>query len=545
MRLHTFKFLTSSLFLLGVLFVTLPVFAAKPLDLQHQPASVLRSFFSANSGVKELNQKSDFNHTVHVRMQQVYAGYPVYGANAIMHVPHGDKIAEGDAISSALSLAHDHVTLNGVLYQELEADLKQAPRYIFERPQAKKAQEKAINLYLQKSGHMMSVGQEQESLIVYIDEKQCAHWAFKVSFSANVIGKMPAKPVYIFDAVTLAVYQEWNDIKTATVVSAGGYGGNEKIGKLTYDALANDAPVLNVQRDNQRQICYLANSEVTVRDARQGEAVVQFKCPNKNREHNNVYWDADFDAVNGAYSPGNDALYIGKIVKDMYQKWYGIPVLENQNGNPKMLTMIVHQKMENAYWNGSEMIFGDGENYFYPMVSLGVGAHEIGHGFTEQNSNLAYYGQSGGLNESFSDMAAQAAEYYATGHNNWHIGAEITKAKNTALRYMDEPTKDCLIRQHPGNDCSISRVRDYHFGLDVHYGSGIFNKVFYLLGTANGWNTKKAFDVMVQANSHYWNPTDTFAVAACGVVWATEDYGYDLATVTKAMAAVGINTDKC
>ncbi len=59
------------------------------------------------------------------------------------------------------------------------------------------------------------------------------------------------------------------------------------------------------------------------------------------------------------------------------------------------------------------MTFGDGASYFYPLVSLDVSAHEVSHGFIEQNSNLIYSGQSGGINEAFSDMAGEAAEFYS------------------------------------------------------------------------------------------------------------------------------------
>src|SRR5260221_14156383 len=111
-------------------------------------------------------------------------------------------------------------------------------------------------------------------------------------------------------------------------------------------------------------------------------------------------------------------------------------------------------------------------------------------------------------------MAAMAAEYYATGHNTWQIGTEIMKS-DSAIRYMDEPTKDCFPGDRPGDDCSISQVKDYHEGLDVHFSSGIFNKVFYLLSTTPGWNTKKAFDLMVQANANYCTSTDNFEAAAC------------------------------
>lgn len=188
----------------------------------------------------------------------------------------------------------------------------------------------------------------------------------------------------------------------------------------------------------------------------------------------------------------------------------------------------------------SEMYFGDGAKMLYPLTSLGVGAHEISHGFTSQHSNLTYEKQSGGLNESFSDMAAQAAEFYSVGHNDWQIGPEIFKA-DRPLRYMDDPTKDGK---------SIGHVKDYTDELNVHYTSGVFNKAFYLLATSNGWTTRKAFDVMVQANMHYWTANSTFQDAACGVVKATldlqkKDSSYAMNDVKTAMQGVGIDVSHC
>ena len=97
--------------------------------------------------------------------------------------------------------------------------------------------------------------------------------------------------------------------------------------------------------------------------------------------------------------------------------------------------MKVHysKNYENAYWDGSSMTFGDGKNTFYPLVSLDVSSHEIAHGFTEFNSNLAYYGQSGGMNEAFSDMAGEAAEFYAKNTNDFLVGAEIFKQAAGAI----------------------------------------------------------------------------------------------------------------
>src|SRR3546814_8285544 len=75
------------------------------------------------------------------------------------------------------------------------------------------------------------------------------------------------------------------------------------------------------------------------------------------------------------------------------------------------------------------------------LTSLDVTSHEISHGFTEQNSGLQYSGQPGGMNEAFSDMAGEAAEYFDRGQNDWLVGAEIIK-NGTALRWMCTPTLD-------------------------------------------------------------------------------------------------------
>jgi pseudolysin len=256
-----------------------------------------------------------------------------------------------------------------------------------------------------------------------------------------------------------------------------------------------------------------------------------------------AYWTGvnqdGYDAANGAYSLWNDALYIGTVVYDMYTNWYGVNALGSAQ-SPKLLTMRVHygKKYENAFWDGKQMSFGDGGEMLYPLVALSVGAHEVSHGFTEQYSNLNYVDQSGGINEAFSDMASQAAEYFVESKNSWMIGSEIMKEKSKirALRYMDYPIRDGK---------SIAHVSQYHKGIDVHHLSGVYNRFFYLLATHSGWNTRLAFHVMVKANMDYWVPTTNFSTGACGVLWAADDLDLSLSAIEESFAEVGINTDQC
>lgn len=518
--------------------------AANAVNLRHQPLSFLNTLsadhYDNKPTLTEIQSDIDFHQTKHIRLQETVSGYPIWGADIIIHIPHGINKRFHDIMSSRPDPA---IFMNGIFYKELDTDLKSKPHTIFNHVQSDKSLQQGILNFLTKHPHSQTLTQQQAREIVYIDHNQQANWAYLVSFVTTSDNGLPMNPTYIIDALSLKIYQEWDNIKTLSKTTGGGFGGNEKTGQFSYDGTKNNLPALDIQRNDTNQTCYLANSDVTVLDANHDSSIIHFKCNTPNHTHGNVYWNASHDAINGAYSPSNDALFIGKIVKDMYQKWYGIPVLV-KNGKPMMLNMLVHFKIDNAFWDGQQMTFGDGIELFYPLVSLGVGAHEISHGFTQQHSNLVYYGQSGALNESFSDMASQAAIYYSTQKNNWQIGDDILKAKNKALRYMDEPTKDCADKQFDG-ECSISNLSEYRDGLDVHHSSGIFNKFFYLISTSKGWDTQKAFNMMVHSNQHYWTSTSTFIDAACGVMQAAEDYHYSVPDVKRAAKQVGIDLGQC
>src|SRR5690606_1465305 len=166
-----------------------------------------------------------------------------------------------------------------------------------------------------------------------------------------------------------------------------------------------------------------------------------------------------------------------------------------------------------AFWYGPGISFGDGVSSFYRLVSLDVTADEVWHGFTLQNSDLVYSGQPGGINEAFSDMAGEAAEYYMNGSNDFLVGAQIFKGSG-ALRYMNNP---------PLDGASIDSADDYYSGLNVHYSSGVYNKAFYVLATTSGWDTVKAFKTFARANRMYWSSNSGYNDAACGVEEAASD----------------------
>ncbi|WP_226646589.1 M4 family metallopeptidase [Microbulbifer variabilis] len=347
---------------------------------------------------------------------------------------------------------------------------------------------------------------QQKELYVYINDQDEARLAYLVNWVEY--GSEPKRPFYFIDAMTGEVIKHWEGLNFQ---DAQGPGGNQKTGRYEY---GTDYPSMEV--DSSCRMDTTNVETVDMNHATSGGSIHQFTCPYN-----------DHKQINGAYSPLNDAHFFGGVVFGLYSDWYNTSPLTQK------LRLRVHysNNYENAFWDGSQMTFGDGQSYFYPLVSLDVTAHEVSHGFTEQNSGLVYYNQPGGINEAFSDIAGEAAEYFMRGSNDWLVGAEIFKSSG-ALRYFEDPTQD---------GSSIGHADDYYDGIDVHYSSGVYNRAFFLLANTSGWNTRTAFDVFVLANQMYWGSNSGYDEAACGVEQAAEDLSYNVADVTAAFSTVGVS----
>ena len=138
----------------------------------------------------------------------------------------------------------------------------------------------------------------------------------------------------------------------------------------------------------------------------------------------------------------------------------------------------------NAFWDGTQMTYGDGANNARPLTSVDVAGHEMSHGVTENTAGLNYRGESGGLNEATSDIFGTAVEWYANTTADvpdYLIGEKINiNGNGTPLRYMDRPSKDGR-----SADCWSKSVGR----LNVHYSSGPLNHWFYLVSEGSGAKT--------------------------------------------------------
>jgi vibriolysin len=437
-----------------------------------------------------LKEFTSNNGEVTRRYQQTYQGIPVIGDTVSLTFNNG-----------MLKKAH------GAAVYNIDEDLADVSAKLTKKDAILKGSKTGIaakSVGLKKHN-------EQSRLAIWVDDQNKAHLVYEVSYVTY--GKSPSRPYQIIDANTGEVLLSYDNLQHA---NATGPGGNLKTGKYIY---GTDFDSLDVSQSGNT--CTMNNANVrtiNLNGGTSGSSAHSFTCPENTVKE-----------INGAYSPLNDAHFFGNVIFNMYNDWVGTAPLSFQ------LQMRVHysSNYENAFWDGSAMTFGDGQNTFYPLVSLDVSAHEVSHGFTEQNSGLIYNGKPGGLNEAFSDMAGEAAEFYMKGSNDWLVGKDIFKG-NGALRYMNNPTQDGR---------SIDNQSNYYSGMDVHYSSGVYNKAFYNLATTPGWDTQKAFIVMARANQLYWSAGVGWDLAGNGVMDAACDLNYDPNDVKAALAAVGVNSN--
>ncbi|PTL81537.1 M4 family metallopeptidase [Vitiosangium sp. GDMCC 1.1324] len=237
-----------------------------------------------------------------------------------------------------------------------------------------------------------------------------------------------------------------------------------------------------------------------------------------------------------------------------YQDLFGRDSIDNA-GATLISTVHYGSNYVNAYWDSTQMVYGDGDGVNSTMLGLDldVTVHELTHAVTEHESNLTYSGESGGLNESMSDIFAGVCESYFTGTwattpDIFMIGEDIwtPATANDALRYMDDPAKDGV---------SLDYYPDYG-GQDVHYSSGISNLVFAMLSkggthprgkttnTVPAIGPEKAGRIFYYANTNLFTASTTFEQAKTYMVQAAEAlYGVGSAeatAVTEAWKCVGV-----
>ncbi|MEO5876474.1 MAG: M4 family metallopeptidase [Streptosporangiaceae bacterium] len=245
--------------------------------------------------------------------------------------------------------------------------------------------------------------------------------------------------------------------------------------------------------------------------------------------------------VNQAYD------WLGATFK-LYQEVYGRDSIDGRG-------------YDNAFWNGEQMVYGDGDGRLFLNFTgpIDVTAHELTHGVTQYTARLNYYGQSGALNESLSDVFGSLAKQYHLGQNaqqaDWLIGEGLLgpSVNGVALRSMKAPGTAYDDRElgkdpQPANMSGYVRTQSDNGG--VHINSGIPNHAFYLASTELGGNSwEKTGHIWYDTiTSNLLTPNSDFkAFATATLTIAGRRYGTtspEWRAVSNAWTKVGVKTGR-
>lgn len=210
---------------------------------------------------------------------------------------------------------------------------------------------------------------------------------------------------------------------------------------------------------------------------------------------------------------------------DYFKSAFGRDSYDNQGAT--LLSTIRYRPspstvFANARWTGSQMQYGEG------FAVKDVTAHELTHAVTDRSANLVYQGQSGALNESFSDIFGAMVD-----RDDWLIGEDIPGG---AIRSMEDPAKF----GDPANLAGFVTTCLDSGG--VHTNSGIPNKAFVNYATSLGKD--KAQQIAYRSLTIYLNPHSSFEDARAAAIRSSADLyglGADTDAVRKAFDAVGLD----
>ncbi|PEE39256.1 M4 family metallopeptidase [Bacillus pseudomycoides] len=478
--------------------------------------------------VKQVKKDSATDATV-VRMQQVYEGTPVWGSTQLAHVSKDGSLK----------------VLSGTVVPDLDKKEKLKNKNKIEG-------KKAIAIAQQDLGLTPKYEVEPSADLYVYQNGEDTTYAYVVKL--NFLEPKPGNYYYFIEAESGKVLNKYNTIDHVN-------GENQaplKQENAKQEGKAVVKPVTGTNKvgtgkgvlgDTKSINTTLSGSTYYLQDNTRGATIFTYDAKNRSTLPGTLWTDTDnvFNASRDAAAV--DAHYYAGVTYDYYKNTFNRNSI-NDAGAPLKSTVHYGSNYNNAFWNGSQMVYGDGDGYTFTSLSggLDVIGHELTHAVTEYSSNLIYQNESGALNEAVSDIFGTLVEYYDNRNPDWEIGEDIYTPGQSgdSLRSMSDPTK------YGDPDHYSKRYTGSSDNGGVHTNSGIINKAAYLLAnggthygvTVNGIGKEKVGAIYYRANTQYFTESTTFSQARAGLVQAAADlYGANSAEVTavkQSYDAVGV-----
>ena len=482
--------------------------------------SIHKEVFQLEDSYTELETVKEFNDRYgkkHVKFQQVYQGIPVWGKTVVSHFePEGDLYL----INARFSPSPKDLDLSQINYVE----------------------EQAIQIALDDIGTFSTVTEfndEMKALLSYDSPvgKQYI-WINEVDHTPHLIWHVQVRPnavdnwYYFIDSNTGYILEKYNNTQTDGSVEGTATDLNGEIQTVHSYQIGSWYYMIDGSRQSIWQGGNLPSSP------QGGLWTLKYQDDNLNYVYSNNVNTWEPDQVSAHSNTGS-------VFQYFYDTFERLAI----DGNGSTIISVVNvtsdgQPMDNAYWNGAYMAYGDGNSLFTPLAgALDVAAHEMTHGIVERTVGLEYKFQSGALNESFADIFGAMVD-----RDDWQMGENIVNTEiysSGALRDLSDPNQGLNNYYDPGwQPAHWDEFLDWNITYDnggVHYNSGIVNKACYLIAEEIGKDkTENIYYRILEAQ--YLNSQAIFIDMRLAALQAAgELYGDDeVAAVTSAFDAVGI-----
>ncbi len=469
----------------------------------------------------------------HYRYQQTYKDIPIEGAIYLMHEKNNRvKHANGQLIRR-LNLSTTPTINQATALQAALAHIN-ATRYAWNDP----AHEQSIK-YIKKNSNASFYPSGELIIIDPTFKQKTANYRLAYKFNIYAIQPHTRQIVYV-DAINGNILKTLEKIHNCTDTPASG--------------VAHYSDTVNFTACQEGNTYTLKNNiggGMQVFDATQSQ-------------------DAAITDPDGFFESDSAAVAVYWATQKTYEYFRDVHERESLDGDSMPLMSWVHAifpggSPNNASWNGAWMSYGDGDGVRYnSLTSPDVVAHEMTHGITDFSANLIYLDESGALNESFSDIFGEVAEWYMRGSNDWLIGGDfvVPTTGKTCIRNMRNPKDSNALTQQPNTYLGEYWHTDAEDCGGVHFNSGVQNRWFYLLSeggsgtndtTINGdayqygvvgIGIEKAAAIAYRTLTTYLTQTAQYEDARAESIQATIDlYGADSneeQQVIEAWNAVGV-----
>lgn len=474
----------------------------------------------ANQELEMIKMDIDEIGMTHIQIQQKFKNLPVYGGEIWLHTK-GDKI---DVLNGRNFPTPQLSSTNPNISEEKAIEFAMTD-----------VAQKSIVQRAGVTGMLLGKMQNTSELIIYHkDEKfDSERLTYLLSIRPNLLERW----TYFVDANTGEILKKFNN----TCALDGPFNA-------TARDLNNISRTFGVQQvgstyymvDTQRPMYNKTTSKLP--DDPIGAI---WTIDAKNTTSDNMSWAQNASTTGSSWSAtAVSAHYNAGLCYEYYRTKFGRNSLDGKGGTILSVINIADDDgkgMDNAYWNGEFMGYGNGRDAFKPLAgALDVGGHEMTHGVVEATARLEYQNQSGALNESFADIFGAMID-----RDDWTLGEDITKTTafpSGALRSLSNPNQGG--KNDPGYQPKtmsqylvLANTEEQDNG-GVHVNSGIPNYAFYLFASNANVTKDKAEQVYYRALTKYMTRTSKFVDARLAVVRASADlYGENSAVVVAAKAA--------